>query len=139
MRTVLCVEDDPDNRELIGHLLTQRGDIHLLTAEDGTLGIECARARHPEVILMDVSLPGISGVEAMRILRADPQTAHIPVIALSGNAMPKDVEAGLNAGFFAYITKPIDFDLFMATLDAALTFASADLDADTAAAEGRLP
>ncbi|MEO6403288.1 MAG: response regulator, partial [Vicinamibacteria bacterium] len=82
---------------------------------------------------------GISGVEAMRILRADPQTAHIPVIALSGNAMPKDVEAGLNAGFFAYITKPIDFDLFMATLDAALTFASADLDADTAAAEGRLP
>ena len=56
---------------------------------------------------MDINLPGISGIEAMKALRADPATAHIPVIALSANAMPRDIEKGLEAGFFRYLTKPI--------------------------------
>ena len=90
---------------------------------NGTLGIELARASQPEVILMDINLPGISGIEALKILREDPATAHIPVVALSANAMPRDIEKGLEAGFFRYLTKPIKVNEFMDTLDVALEFA----------------
>jgi len=72
---------------------------------------------------MDINLPGIGGIEALRILRADPATAHIPVVALSANAMPRDIEKGLQAGFFRYLTKPIKVNEFMQTLDAVLEFA----------------
>jgi CheY-like chemotaxis protein len=72
------------------------------------------------VIIMDINLPGISGIEALRILREDPVTAHIPVVALSANAMPRDIAHGLEAGFFRYITKPIRVADFMETLNAAL-------------------
>jgi len=75
------------------------------------------------VILMDINLPGINGFEALKILRSDPSTAHIPVIAVSANAMPRDVEKGLKAGFFRYITKPIKVNEFMEALDVALQFA----------------
>jgi CheY-like chemotaxis protein len=97
--------------------------MRLLTAIDGNLGIELARANQPEVILMDINLPGISGIEALRILRDDPATAHIPVVALSANAMPRDIEKGLQAGFFRYLTKPIRVHEFMQTLDVSLEFA----------------
>ena len=97
--------------------------MRLLSAGDGTLGIELARANQPEVILMDINLPGISGIEALKILREDPATAHIPVVALSANAMPRDIEKGLEAGFFRYLTKPIKVNEFMDTLDVALEFA----------------
>jgi CheY-like chemotaxis protein len=93
-----------------------------LSAADGNIGIEFARAYQPEVILMDINLPGISGIEALHILRADPATAHIPVIALSANAVPRDVEKGLEAGFFNYLTKPIKVNQFMDALDVALNF-----------------
>ena len=69
---------------------------------------------------MDINLPGISGVEAMKILRADPATAHIPIIALSANAVPRDIEKALEAGFFNYLTKPIKVNQFMDALDVAL-------------------
>jgi len=72
---------------------------------------------------MDINLPGISGIAAMKILRADPSTAHIPTIALSANAVPRDIEKALEAGFFNYLTKPIKVDKFMDALDAALKFA----------------
>jgi len=75
------------------------------------------------VILMDINLPGISGTDAMRILRDDPATAHIPVLALSANAIPRDIEAGLEAGFFRYLTKPIRVNEFMEALDVALEHA----------------
>jgi len=75
------------------------------------------------VILMDINLPGISGIEALKILREDPATAHIPVVALSANAMPRDIAKGLKLGFFRYITKPIKVKEFMDTLNAALEFA----------------
>ena len=97
--------------------------MRLLSAADGNRGIEIARAYQPEVILMDINLPGISGIEAMKILRADPATAHIPIIALSANAMPRDIEKGLEAGFFRYLTKPIKVNEFMDALDVALKFA----------------
>ena len=76
---------------------------------------------------MDINLPGISGIEAMRILRADPSTAHIPIIALSANAVPRDIQKGLDAGFFRYLTKPIKVNHFMEALDMALTFAQANV------------
>jgi CheY-like chemotaxis protein len=72
---------------------------------------------------MDINLPGISGITALRILAEDPATAHIPVIALSANAMPHDIEKGLEAGFFRYLTKPIKVNEFMDTLDVTLKFA----------------
>jgi len=98
----------------------------LLTAADGNLGIEFARAYLPEVILMDINLPGISGVEAMKILHADPLTAHIPIIALSANALAHDIERALAAGFFNYLTKPIKVNAFLDALDVALKFSKTE-------------
>jgi PAS domain S-box-containing protein len=121
-RTVLYVEDNPANLELVEQLVARRPDLRLLSAPDADLGIEFARAYSPEVILMDINLPGISGLEALKLLRADPSTAHIPVIALSANAVPRDIERALKAGFFNYLTKPIKVDEFTAALDAALRF-----------------
>jgi PAS domain S-box-containing protein len=123
-RTLLYVEDNPANLKLIEQLIARRPDIHMLSAREGNLGIQLARANRPDVILMDINLPGISGIEALKILREDPATAHIPVIALSANAMPRDVEKGLQAGFFRYLTKPIKVNEFMDTLEVALDFAA---------------
>jgi PAS domain S-box-containing protein len=123
LRTLLYVEDNPANLMLIEQLVARRPDMRLLSAKDGNLGIQLARANQPEVILMDINLPGISGIEALKILREDPATAHIPVVALSANAMPRDIEKGLEAGFFRYLTKPIRVNEFMHTLDVALEFA----------------
>jgi CheY-like chemotaxis protein len=114
------VEDNPANLKLIEQLIARRPDIRLLSARDGNTGIQLARANQPALILMDINLPGISGIEALKILREDRATAHIPVIALSANAMPRDIEKGLQAGFFRYLTKPIKIVEFMDTLEAAL-------------------
>jgi signal transduction histidine kinase/CheY-like chemotaxis protein len=119
-RTLLYVEDNPANLELVEQIVARRPQLGLLSAADGYLGVEFARTYLPDVILMDINLPGISGIEALRILRADPTTAHIPIIALSANAVPRDIARGLEAGFFNYLTKPIRVDQFMAALDAAL-------------------
>jgi PAS domain S-box-containing protein len=129
-RTLLYVEDNPANLELVEQLIARRGDLRLISATDGTLGIEYARACLPAVILMDINLPGINGTQAMQVLRNDPATAHIPIIALSANAVPRDVERALEAGFFNYITKPIKVAEFMGALDVAL------LLSDTRVAKG---
>jgi len=122
---VLYVEDNPANLMLVTKLLARREDICLLSAKDGRAGVEMAQATRPDVILMDINLPGISGVTALRILAGDPSTARIPVIAVSANAMPRDIEKGLEAGFFQYLTKPIKVTEFMDTLDLALDCARA--------------
>jgi len=124
LHTLLCVEDNPANLMLVEKLLERRPDIRLLVAKDGIRGVEMARAARPDVILMDINLPGISGLVALGILAEVPETASIPVIALSANAMPSDIEKGLAAGFFRYLTKPIKVNEFMATLDSALLFAN---------------
>ena len=124
--TLLYVEDNPANLELVEQLIARRSDLRLLTAADGNLGIEFARAYQPEVILMDINLPGVSGIDAMRILHAEPATAHIPIIALSANAVPRDIERGMEAGFFNYITKPIKVGQFMDALNEALKFSTAE-------------
>jgi PAS domain S-box-containing protein len=121
-RTVLYVEDSPANVKLVEQIIARRPDIFLLTAVDGDSGIEIARASQPAVIVMDINLPGISGTEALRTLRGDPRTAHIPVLAVSANAMPLDVARGLEAGFSRYITKPIKITEFIEALDVALEF-----------------
>ena len=133
-RTVLCVEDNPANLLLISRLLARRTGLHLLSAGDGRRGVEMARSALPDVILMDIHLPGISGLTALKILAEDPATAHIPVIALSANAMPRDIEKGLAAGFFCYLTKPIRVADFNDTLDLALACASARAEASAATA-----
>jgi CheY-like chemotaxis protein len=105
-RTLLYIEDNPANMKLVKQLIARFPDIQLETAVNGTLGIELARANLPQVILMDINLPGISGIEALKILHEDPATTHIPVVALSANAMPRDIAMGLELGFFRYLTKP---------------------------------
>jgi len=122
LHTLLYVEDNPANLELVEQLISFRPDLRLLTAAEGQLGIELARAHQPDVILMDINLPDISGNEALIILRNDPKTAHIPVIALTANAMPRAVSESMAYGFFRYIVKPINIDDFFEILDGALEF-----------------
>lgn len=122
-RTLLYVEDNPANLKLIQEIIAFRPDLRLLTAVDAKLGIELARAHQPQVILMDINLPGMNGNEALIVLRNDPKTAHIPVIALTANAMPRDVAKSIAFGFFRYLTKPINIDDFFEALDSALEHA----------------
>jgi signal transduction histidine kinase/ActR/RegA family two-component response regulator len=128
-RTLLYVEDNPANLMLVEDLIARRSDLRLLSARDGLSGIAIAKASLPDFILMDINLPGISGITAMKILSEDPLTKHIPVVALSANAMPRDIEKGLEAGFFRYLTKPIKINEFMETLDLVLKLAKAKTDA----------
>jgi CheY-like chemotaxis protein len=122
LHTILYIEDNPANLKLIEQLIARRPDLRLLTAMTGYTGIDLAQNLLPDMILMDINLPDISGIEVLKILRADPATAHIPVVALSANAMPHDIEKGLATGFFRYLTKPININEFMDTLHVTLEF-----------------
>lgn len=127
LRTLLYVEDNPANLMLVEQIIADHPQVRMLSARDGSVGIAIARTHLPDVILMDINLPGISGFEAMAILRKDPDTAHIPVVALSANAMLRDIEKGLEAGFFRYLTKPIKINEFMNALDDALKYSETKL------------
>jgi hypothetical protein len=118
--TLLYVEDNPANLKLVEQLILRRPDMRLLSAGDAHVGMDVARRSLPDVILMDINLPGLNGFEALTLLSNDPLTSHIPVIALSASAMPRDVERGLSAGFFRYLTKPIRVPEFFTTLTEAL-------------------
>jgi CheY-like chemotaxis protein len=120
LHTLLYIEDNPANLKLVKELLARHPDIRLLTAENGDRGIEIAHEAQPDLILMDINLPDINGFDALKVLRSDPATAHILVMALSANAMPLDIERAMKAGFFRYITKPINIKAFMKALDDAL-------------------
>jgi PAS domain S-box-containing protein len=124
LHTLLYVEDNPANLTLVEQLILRRPDMRLLTAGDAHVGMDIARRSLPDVILMDINLPGLSGLEAMVLLSLDPLTAHIPVVALSASAMPRDVQRGLSAGFFRYLTKPIMVSEFFTTLTEALDVAA---------------
>jgi CheY-like chemotaxis protein len=128
--TLLYVEDNLTNMQLVEQLIARRPDLRLLSAGDAILGITLARTRQPEVILMDINLPGMSGIQALKILREDPLTAHIPVLAISANAMPHDIKRGLEAGFLRYLTKPIKVGEFLNALDMALDVAEKVLDVE---------
>jgi CheY-like chemotaxis protein len=119
IHTLLYVEDNRADLNLIEQIIARHPDLRLLTAVNGKSGIEIARASLPDVILMDINLSDMSGFKALNILRSEPSTAHIPVIALSANAMPLNIESGLEAGFFLYLTKPIKINDLMDALDVA--------------------
>ncbi|HEY1044494.1 MAG TPA: response regulator, partial [Telluria sp.] len=124
--TILYIEDNPANLKLVQEILRSRPDLELLTAGDASTGIALAHVHDPDMILMDINLPGMRGDEALRRLRADPGSAHIPVVALTANAMPRDVTHGLEMGFDAYLTKPIDIGDFLRTVDGTLGIGRAD-------------
>jgi two-component system cell cycle response regulator DivK len=115
MKTVLLVEDVEDNRELARLLLETQGHT-VIDALDGQMAVEMALKFRPDLVLMDLSLPGVDGWEATRRLRADPRTALMPIIALTAHAMSGDRERVLASGFDGYIPKPIDVSSFMASL-----------------------
>ena len=125
--SLLYVEDNPTNMKLVEEIISRYPNIQLLAAVNGYDGIEIARTSQPNVIMVDINLPGISGLETLEILRKNPATAHIPVIAISANALPLDIELGLKAGLFLYITKPIKVKEFMEALNMALEFAEKKL------------
>ncbi|OYY92272.1 MAG: hypothetical protein B7Y41_16550 [Hydrogenophilales bacterium 28-61-23] len=106
--TVLYVEDNPANLRLMQQVLAPRADIRLLSSGEPLVGLELARDEHPDLIMLDINLPGMSGYEMLKQLQADADTRDIPVLAISANAMPEDIERGLAAGFRAYLTKPLD-------------------------------
>jgi CheY-like chemotaxis protein len=115
MKKILVVEDVEYNRDLLVQLLED--DYEILTAADGAAGIEAAARERPDLILMDLSLPGVDGWEATRRLKARPETAAIPVVALTAHAMQGDEERARACGCDDYLTKPIDEDLLFATLE----------------------
>jgi CheY-like chemotaxis protein len=115
--TLLHVEDNPANRALVARILERRPHVKILAADSAEKGIELARTRDPDLIVMDINLPGMDGFEALEKLRSYVDTRHIPIIALSANAMPSDVKRGLEAGFLQYLTKPIDVKEFLRTVD----------------------
>jgi PAS domain S-box-containing protein len=127
-RTLLYVEDNPANLMLVKQIIEGHPHMRMLSASDGNLGMALARAHLPDVILMDINLPGISGFQVLKILREYPETARIPVLAISANAMPRDIAKGLEAGFFRYLTKPIKVHEFMEALDRALELAETGVD-----------
>jgi PAS domain S-box-containing protein len=126
-RTLLYVEDNPANLMLVEQIIEDHPHVRMLSARDGKQGIALAGAYLPDVILMDINLPGLNGFQALKLLREDPLTAHIPVLAISANAMPRDIEKGREAGFFRYLTKPIKVNEFMNALNDALKFSEMGL------------
>ena len=118
-RKLLYVEDNPANLALVREITAFRPDLQLLSAGDAASGMALARSHKPDVIVMDINLPGMSGNQAMRLLRADPELAAIPVIALSANAMPSDIERSMQEGFVRYLTKPLNVAEFLQAVDAA--------------------
>jgi PAS domain S-box-containing protein len=117
---VLCIDDNPVNLKLITQLLNLRQNIQLLTAHTPELGIELALAHQPDLILLDINMPGMNGYQVMEILKTDVRLKSTPVIAVTANAMPRDVARGIAAGFTHYLTKPLDLGAFLHTLDQCL-------------------
>jgi len=120
--TLLQVDANLANALLVEELIARRTDLTLITANTGYKGIEMACSCLPDLILMDIDLYDINGLDAMKVLRQNPATVHIPVIALSSNAFSKKMEEEQRSGFFRYLTKPFSIKEFMATIDVALDF-----------------
>ncbi len=116
-KLVLYVEDNPSNIRVMQQFFTHHPQLELDIAEEAVLGLYKARVKRPDLIIMDINLPGMDGFEALNILRHDQATKSIPVIALSANAMPQDIERGNLAGFDRYLTKPLNFNSFTQTLN----------------------
>jgi signal transduction histidine kinase/CheY-like chemotaxis protein len=118
--TLLYIEDNPDNLHLVEAIIDQYKSLHLISAPNALIGFDIATSNKPDLILMDINLPGMNGLQAMKRLRGTPETRLIPVIALTSNSMPQDIEAGLRAGFDGYLTKPIKVSELMQTIEQTL-------------------
>jgi len=116
-RKVLYIEDNPDNLHLVEAIVAQFSNVELLSASNAITGYDLSTSKRPDLILMDINLPGMSGEQALKRLRDTRETRHIPVIAVTSNSLPQDIEAGLRAGFNAYITKPIKISELIRTID----------------------
>ena len=125
MPRLLLVEDNEESRDALSRHLRRKG-YEVLTAVDGRQGLEAARAGDPALVLMDMSLPGLDGWEATRLLKGDPRTRHIPVIALTAHAKAGDRERALAAGCDEYDTKPVEFARLLGKVRALLDGPSAD-------------
>ena len=119
MHKILLVEDNEMNRDMLARRLQKRG-YDLLVAVDGILAVEMTQKEKPDLVLMDMSLPGMDGWEASRRLKADPATAKIPIIALTAHAMAEDREKALAAGCNEFETKPVDLTSLLAKMEALL-------------------
>ncbi|HQV88779.1 MAG TPA: PAS domain S-box protein [Nitrosomonas sp.] len=116
-QTIVYIEDNPANLELVAKILSYRQHMHLLTAATPELGIELIKIHRPDLILLDINLPGMNGFEVLGLLKQHPETADIPVIAVTARAMPHDIEAGKAAGFVDYLTKPLNVPQFLRSID----------------------
>ena len=114
---VLYIEDDPVNFTLVERILEFRPALKLMHARCGEIGVEMAQAHRPRMVLLDLNLPDIHGSEVLRRLQGDPATAQIPVVVLSADATPSQIERLLTAGARNYLTKPFDIDPFLAVID----------------------
>lgn len=123
---LLYIEDHADSVMMVKTLLAGRMDLLLLHAAEANFGIELARTQRPEAILINVDLAGMSALEFMKVVRADPATEATPILALGASAAPEAVVKALEAGFFQYLTKPLRAEPFMEALDFALEFAAVE-------------
>lgn len=119
---VLYIEDNPANLRLVAQILGRNPQLQLITAHTPELGLELATAHHPDLILLDINLPGMDGYQVLSVLRSQDLVKNTPVIAVSANAMPRDIERGIEAGFDDYITKPIDVTHFLEVVYRLLCF-----------------
>jgi len=107
-KTILYIEDNPANLKLVATLLKKRSPHRLISAPDASIGLSLVESQQPDLVLMDINLPGMDGYAALQRLQENDATRHIPVIAVSANATRKDLEKGMDAGFERYISKPIN-------------------------------
>ncbi len=119
-KRILYVEDNPANLRLVSQLISRLQNVELLSAHNAELGIEIARESIPDLILMDINLPGMSGIDAMHLLKKESNTKNIPISALSANAMPEEIESALSQGFDSYVTKPIDVTHLLVEIESLL-------------------
>ena len=119
MSTILIVEDNEKNMKLLRDVLTFKGH-KVIEAIDGETGVALGQSELPDLVLMDIQLPGINGVEALKQLRADERTAKIPIIAVTASVMDQDRRVIIDAGFDAFVSKPVNLKEFMAAVNQAL-------------------
>jgi CheY-like chemotaxis protein len=116
-KNVLYIEDNPTNIRLLQQFFERHDCLTLDVAEEPFIGIYKARSTQPDLVILDINLPGMDGFEALSVLQQDPMTKHIPVVGLSANAMPYDIERGIKSGFTEYLTKPVDMNRLIQTLN----------------------
>ncbi|MCG5535729.1 ATP-binding protein [Ectothiorhodospira mobilis] len=115
--TLLHVDDNPSNLRLVEQALSRRPAVRVISAPSAGLGLELAGVHRPDLIVLDINMPGLNGYQVLEQLRGDPVTATIPVVALTANATERDVERGRRAGFDDYLTKPLDLERFLGAVD----------------------